>query len=188
MKRFDFASDVAKQLITISSALITVLIGFYEKFFSQSGTTFTLVVIILSIFVASVICGILTIGCLTNLVNKQEFHDAQAAAAASKTNSAPRPQIQSPESDTDAAQGATTSSPAEPAAKPSPKELGWTGVGGVWVRTLALLFTVTIPPVPPAPPVPPSERAAVGAAEKRLCVLAAPPLPPPPPMLCAKIA
>ena len=36
MKRFDFANDVAKQLITITSAIITVVIAFYEKFFSLS--------------------------------------------------------------------------------------------------------------------------------------------------------
>jgi Calcineurin-like phosphoesterase len=75
MKRFDFANDGAKQLITIASAIITVVIAFYEKFFSHSGTTFVLVFVVLLILIVSITFGVMTIGGLVNLVERQEESD-----------------------------------------------------------------------------------------------------------------
>jgi hypothetical protein len=77
MKRFDFANDVAKQLITITSAIITVVIAFYEKFFSHSTATFVLVFLVLLVFIASIILGVLTIGALVDLVEQQEIADGK---------------------------------------------------------------------------------------------------------------
>jgi Calcineurin-like phosphoesterase len=75
VKRFDFANEVAKQLITIASAIITVVIAFYEKFFSHSGVTFFLVLVVLSILIISIIFGVMTVGGLVKLVERQEETD-----------------------------------------------------------------------------------------------------------------
>lgn len=79
MKRFDFANEVAKQLITVSSAIITIVVVFYEKFFSHGGYTFALVFLVLFIFILSIMFGVLCIGGLTNLAEHQEYIDAQTA-------------------------------------------------------------------------------------------------------------
>jgi hypothetical protein len=72
MKRFDLAAEVAKQLITIASAIITVVIAFYEKFFSHSGCTFAAMVAALFVFIVSIGLGVLSIGGVTTLVEDQE--------------------------------------------------------------------------------------------------------------------
>jgi len=72
MKRFDFAADVSKQLITICAAIITVLITFYDKFLSHGAITFVAVVITLILFIVSIACGIFALGGLVNLVERQE--------------------------------------------------------------------------------------------------------------------
>jgi hypothetical protein len=77
MKRFDLASEVAKQLITIASAIITVVIVFYEKFFSHENLTFFAVFFILLIFIVSILAGVLSIGGVTTLVEAQEDNDWQ---------------------------------------------------------------------------------------------------------------
>jgi hypothetical protein len=84
MKRFDFANEVAKQLITISSAIITVVIAFYDKFFSHSTPTFVLVIVVLLFFIASIVTGVLSIGGLTNQVEKQEHHDWEKGGSKSR--------------------------------------------------------------------------------------------------------
>jgi uncharacterized membrane protein len=47
MKRFDLANEVSKQLITIASAIIAIVVAFYDKFFSHGTATFIAVLIIL---------------------------------------------------------------------------------------------------------------------------------------------
>jgi hypothetical protein len=76
MKRFDFASEVAKQTITIASAIITVLIAFYEKFFSGEPVVFYLVLGNLLLFAISIVLGIFSLGGIVNLVEQQEYRDA----------------------------------------------------------------------------------------------------------------
>jgi len=73
MKRFDFANEVAKQLITIASAIITLVLAFYEKFFSHD--TYFYVLAALLLFVASIFCGVLSIGGVTTLTEDQEHKD-----------------------------------------------------------------------------------------------------------------
>ena len=75
MKRFDLANEVAKQLITIASAIITVLVAFYEKFFSHEDWIFILVFVVLLIFILSILIGVLSIGGLTTLVESQEHNE-----------------------------------------------------------------------------------------------------------------
>src|SRR5689334_19897422 len=79
MKRFDFAAEVAKQLITVSSAIITVVIGFYEKFFSKDVTIFFLVFADMLVFVVSIVAGILSLGGIVTLVGRQELRDFRSA-------------------------------------------------------------------------------------------------------------
>jgi hypothetical protein len=72
MKRFDFAADVSKQLITISAAIITVLITFYEKFLSHREFVFFTIVTTLCLLIASIVCGIAALGGIVNLAERQE--------------------------------------------------------------------------------------------------------------------
>lgn len=88
MKRFDFANEVAKQLITVASAIITIVIVFYEKFFSHGGYTFALVFLVLFILILSIMFGVMCIGGLTNLVEHQEYIDAQKTPAGAATTAA----------------------------------------------------------------------------------------------------
>jgi hypothetical protein len=82
MKRFDFAADVSKQLITICAAIITVLITFYDKFFSHRPVVFIGMLITLIIFIVSIACGIFALGGLVNLVERQERPPPTAPAPA----------------------------------------------------------------------------------------------------------
>ena len=87
MKRFDFAAEVSKQLITISSAIITVVVAFYEKFFSHVSITFVFVFIVLLVFIASIIFGVFALGAIVSMVERQERADINAADAATKEQS-----------------------------------------------------------------------------------------------------
>lgn len=78
MKRFDFAAEVAKQLITISSAFIAVVVAFYEKFFTRSPVTFFFVVLVLITFMVSIIAGVWSLGGLVTLISRQEHLDRTA--------------------------------------------------------------------------------------------------------------
>jgi predicted PurR-regulated permease PerM len=80
VKRFDFANEVAKQLITIASAIITVLIAFLEKFLSRDFCTSSLIFLALFVLVGSIALGVQAIGGLTNLVELQEFYDTKTEA------------------------------------------------------------------------------------------------------------
>jgi hypothetical protein len=78
MKRFDLANEVAKQLITISAAIITLVVAFYEKFFSHNIVTFLFVLAALVLFILSVAAGVLSIGGLVLLAEEQENKDFRA--------------------------------------------------------------------------------------------------------------
>lgn len=78
MKRFDFAAEVAKQLITVASAIIAVIVAFNEKFFSKNIEVFFCVLADLTIFIFSIIAGILCLGGLVHLVGKQEYKDSNS--------------------------------------------------------------------------------------------------------------
>lgn len=78
MKRFDFAAEVAKQLITVASAIIAVIVAFNEKFFSKNMEVFFCVLADLTIFIFSIIAGILCLGGLVHLVGKQEYKDSNS--------------------------------------------------------------------------------------------------------------
>jgi hypothetical protein len=75
MKRFDFAAEVPKQLITISAAIITLIVAFYEKFFSHHPLTFVLIFIALVILILSGAAGVLSIGGLVYGAEQQEKND-----------------------------------------------------------------------------------------------------------------
>jgi hypothetical protein len=82
VKRFDFAADVSKQLVTICAAIITVVITFYDKFLSHREPVFTAVMITLALFIVSIACGIAALGGLVNLVETQETPPPLPAPAA----------------------------------------------------------------------------------------------------------
>src|SRR6266481_5912335 len=81
MKRFDLANEVAKQLITISAAIITLVVAFYEKFFAHNTVTFLFVLAALALFILSVAAGVQSIGGLVLLAEEQEHKDFQAGDA-----------------------------------------------------------------------------------------------------------
>lgn len=62
-KSFDFAADVTKQLITLSTAIISLCVAFTDKIFSSSAAQShsTVLLIALLLFVASIIFGIITL-------------------------------------------------------------------------------------------------------------------------------
>lgn len=62
-KSFDFAADVTKQLIALSTAIISLCVAFTDKIFSSTAAQShsTTLLVSLGLFVLSVICGILTL-------------------------------------------------------------------------------------------------------------------------------
>lgn len=79
MKRFDYAAEVPKQLITISAAIITLIVAFYEKFFSHHTVTFVFVFVALVILILSGAAGVLSIGGLVHGAEEQERSDFENA-------------------------------------------------------------------------------------------------------------
>lgn len=76
MKRFDFAGEVAKQQITIGSALITVIITFYKDIFISKDHIISLwIMLAIALIFASIALGIQSIGGLTHLIEQQEEID-----------------------------------------------------------------------------------------------------------------
>jgi uncharacterized membrane protein (DUF485 family) len=63
IKSFDFAADVTKQLIALSTAIISLCVAFTDKIFSSSAAQShsTVLLIALLLFVASIIFGIITL-------------------------------------------------------------------------------------------------------------------------------
>lgn len=73
-KAFDFAADLAKQLITLASAIIATIITFFEK--STSSTTsqpsVKALMIPLSIYLLSIIFGVGALMALTGALVKNQ--------------------------------------------------------------------------------------------------------------------
>lgn len=149
MKRFDFASDVAKQLITICSAIIAIVIAFYEKFFSHAPWTFYAVLLLLFVFVLSILCGIGGIGGLTELVEDQEHNDwkekkqaaEEQARIAEPQPAAPPPVADAPE------RAAGHERQVEAGVAPAPtnaadEDEGFVSLHNTWAETLTRLQQV----------------------------------------------
>lgn len=90
MRRFDFAGEVSKQLIAISSAIVSLVVIFSEKFFSKDWYVFYFVFGDLIVFIVSIIMGVLSIGALVTLVERQERREANADSKVRKTRAAGR--------------------------------------------------------------------------------------------------
>lgn len=71
-KSFDFAADVTKQLIALSTAIISLCVAFTDKIFSSSAAQShsTVLLIALLLFVASIIFGIITLMALAGHLGK----------------------------------------------------------------------------------------------------------------------
>jgi hypothetical protein len=75
MKRFEFAADVAKLLITVSTAIVTVVITFYDKIFNKDPVASIVIFCAIVLLISSIKAGINSVGGLTNLVELQEMHE-----------------------------------------------------------------------------------------------------------------
>lgn len=65
-KAFDFAADTTKQLITISTAIITLTVTFSKDILGNSvDSPKTLLICTWAVFIVSIICGVLTLMTLT---------------------------------------------------------------------------------------------------------------------------
>ena len=71
-KSFDFAADVTKQLIALSTAIISLCVAFTDKIFSSSSAQShsSALLIALLLFVASIIFGIITLMALAGHLGK----------------------------------------------------------------------------------------------------------------------
>lgn len=72
-KAFDFAADLAKQLITLATGVIAVIITFFDKSGSESSTSIPVTALgwPLSLYMVSVVFGIISLMALTGqLVSK----------------------------------------------------------------------------------------------------------------------
>lgn len=79
-KSFDFAADVTKQLIALSTAIISLCVAFTDKIFSSSAAQShsTALLIALLLFVASIIFGIITLMALAGHLGKPKHNTAEA--------------------------------------------------------------------------------------------------------------
>ena len=57
-KAYEFAADLIKQLITLSTGILTLTLAFYDKFLSTSGSPTTLMVASWFVFLLSILCGV----------------------------------------------------------------------------------------------------------------------------------
>ena len=73
LKSFDFASDIAKQLILLSSSIFTITISFREYIFGKdaevSSTVHGLLIVVWFFFIISIISGIITLRALAGSLN-----------------------------------------------------------------------------------------------------------------------
>lgn len=81
-KSFDFAADVTKQLIALSTAILSLCVAFTDKIFSSSAAQShsTSLLVSLGLFVLSIILGILTLMALAGHLGnpkKKATEDAQ---------------------------------------------------------------------------------------------------------------
>ena len=76
-KSFDFAADVTKQLIALSTAIITLCVAFTDKIFSSDTAQLhsTALLISLCCFVLSIVLGILTLMALAGHLGKPTIDD-----------------------------------------------------------------------------------------------------------------
>lgn len=76
-KSFDFAADVTKQLIALSTAIISLCVAFTDKIFSSSAAQSHSIILLVALlcFVASIIFGIFTLMALAGHLGnpKQEI-------------------------------------------------------------------------------------------------------------------
>lgn len=80
-KSFDFAADVTKQLIALSTAIISLCVAFTDKIFSSSAAqshSITLLTALLC-FVASIILGIFTLMALAGHLGNPKKHNTTEA-------------------------------------------------------------------------------------------------------------
>lgn len=72
-KAFDFAADLAKQLITLATGIVTITITFSKDFLSQPPTPVekTLAMFAWFAFLFSIVCGILTLMALTGTLDQR---------------------------------------------------------------------------------------------------------------------
>lgn len=82
---FGFAADVAKQLIALSTAIITICVALADKLFSSQAikNNSTLLLIALGLFVISIIVGLLCMMAITGTLGKpktntEETHEEEA--------------------------------------------------------------------------------------------------------------
>ena len=78
MKRFDYALDLNKQILTLASAFIGGAIAFYGNVFKTTPTAVVFFVFLAGIacWMLSVVSGIWGIGALANVAERQEQHQA----------------------------------------------------------------------------------------------------------------
>lgn len=79
-KSFDFAADVTKQLIALSTAIISLCVAFTDKIFSSSDAQShsTALLIALLLFVTSIIFGIITLMALAGHLGKPKHNTTEA--------------------------------------------------------------------------------------------------------------
>lgn len=76
-KSFDFAADVTKQLIALSTAIISLCVAFTDKIFSSAAAQSHSISLLVSLglFVLSIIFGILTLMALAGHLGNLKKHD-----------------------------------------------------------------------------------------------------------------
>lgn len=87
-KSFDFAADVTKQLIALSTAIISLCVAFTDKIFSSAAAQSHSISLLISLglFVLSIIFGILTLMALAGHLGKP------TKEAGTQQDQAPQPQ------------------------------------------------------------------------------------------------
>lgn len=96
-KSFDFAADVTKQLIALSTAIISLCVAFTDKIFSSSAAQShsTALLIALLLFVGSIIFGIITLMALAGHLGKPKQKssiEAQTQQQGQQANQQPNQQ------------------------------------------------------------------------------------------------
>jgi hypothetical protein len=72
-KAFDFAQELVKQIITISSAIITLSIAFFKDFVSNApGGARVLIAVSWIFFILAVLFGVLTLMALTGSLSENQ--------------------------------------------------------------------------------------------------------------------
>jgi len=81
-KSFDFAADITKQLIALSTAIISLCVAFTDKIFSSDAaqSNSTLLLVSLGLFVLSIIFGVLTLMTLAGHLGNPKEEDAENQA------------------------------------------------------------------------------------------------------------